>query len=1621
MTSRATQIEDASHMAQQPVHPAATDPARGLPHELDAAATAAGVDPTFVERYLRHVDVEVLGDRTAEQLVAMASTHRRVAARRADDETIVEVVDGVLHVVTADRPFLVDSVLGELGVEGVGVQLLLHPLFVVRRDPAGSLLEVVDQDPRSGHTGAQLHDESWIRIEFTDRVDVTLLRERVAEVVDAVAAAVDDWDAMTSTVLATATLLEDGRGTGSRESQQAAAEFLRWLVDDHFTFIGSRDHVVDVAADDAGAVTAIPGSGLGILRSDSTAESITPLGGAPGKRGPEGNCLSIGKSRAVLPVHRVTHPDLVAVRFTDDAGRVIERRLAGLFSSTAYTSSVLTIPLIADKVERILADLGWARDSHSGAFAMRLFETFPRDELFQAPVEHLRRVVTRIQQMVHSMRTATFLRLDSGGQFVTAIVYLPRDRYTTAVRHRVEERLCEATGADEVSFTAHVSEEPMARLYYILRGSSGVQLPDGEARRELDAAVADAVLTWEERLVRTAHGALGHDVAAGLLQSWTGGFPVDYTDDFEPAQAVADLKNLVTLGEGTPFACALYDPRRGHGGGEDPRIRRFKLFSIEELILDELMPTFRDLGVQVIEEEPYTLTRADGVSAGIYDLSLRVADPAVWEAHSHEHLRELVESAVLAVHAGRTESDGLNALIIRSGLTWRQVGLLRAIGRYLRQAGSSWGQTSLEAALVDNHEIAADIVTLFETRFDPQTHDGIAGEARAAQEQEITARIESALEGVSSLEHDRIIRAYLGVIAATLRTSYFVRDGEGQPLSRMSFKIEPGKVPDMPKPHPAFEIWVHSPQVEGVHLRFGAVARGGLRWSDRRDDFRTEVLGLVKAQMVKNAVIVPTGSKGGFYGKQLPDPSVDREAWMEAGRSAYRAFISGLLDVTDNRVDGGIVPPAGVVRHDGDDSYLVVAADKGTATFSDLANSIAREYGFWLDDAFASGGSVGYDHKGMGITARGAWESVKRHFRELGHDTQTEDFTVVGIGDMSGDVFGNGMLLSEHIRLVAAFNHLHVFIDPQPEAAASHAERRRLFELPRSTWDDYDRSLISEGGGVWSRSAKSIPVSEQAAQALGLDGATSMTPNELIHLILQAPVDLLWNGGIGTYVKAGSESHADVGDRANDPIRVDGAQLRVRVLGEGGNLGATQRGRIEAAGAGVRLNTDAVDNSAGVDTSDREVNIKILLGEAIRQGILDPQERVDLLASMTDEVAEQVLRDNYEQNVLLGNARAQDGAMLVVHERLMESLTARGDLDRELEFLPSSSEVHDRMAADEGLSSPELSVLLAYSKMALKADLLDSDLPDDPATERRLAEYFPTPLREAYGDALRAHPLRREIVTTTVANDLVNRGGITFVQRAAEETSATSAQVARAFLVSREVFGLEDFVGRVEALDNVVPTKVQTRLYLELRRLMDRAVRWFLANRPGRLDVTDEIQRFAEPAAELAAQIPQLLRGSQAERLARKTQDLVDSGVPTGLARRTAILLDLYSVLDIVDMADQGGRTPLEVAESYYLLSETFGIDELLILVTRLPREEQWDAMARGALRDDLYATLQSLTRSVLERPGDDAAARFEEWSREHDEAVERVQTQLAGIRQLTSPGVAALSVALRTLRSVTR
>jgi glutamate dehydrogenase len=1136
------------------------------------------------------------------------------------------------------------------------------------------------------------------------------------------------------------------------------------------------------------------------------------------------------------------------------------------------------------------------------------------------------------------------------------------------------------------------------------------EIDDDALQRRLE----DAVRTWSAALVDELHHVHGEEETADILARYGSAFPEAYKEQISPAAAVGDIARLDSLSEDHPLAVHLYDP-----DDDDPRERRLTVASLHEQRLTRVLPLLTDLGVDVLDERPYALRLADGTTRYLSDFGIIAPDAALWEA---DGAAEALEDTFCAVWSGAAESDGLNALVLHAGLSWRDVVILRAVGRYLRQAGSAFSMEYIDEALIAHPGKAADLVRLFELRFDPDL-GGSEGTDRDAAVQQATEAFVEGLDDVASLDHDRILRSFVGVVGATLRTNFYTRDADGAPKPWVSMKLDCARVPDLPLPHPMAEIWVYSPRVEGVHLRFGKVARGGLRWSDRREDFRTEVLGLVKAQMVKNAVIVPTGSKGGFVAKRLPDAG-DRAAWLAEGQEAYRTFVRGMLDVTDDRQGTEVVPPDRVVRHDGDDPYLVVAADKGTSSFSDIANEISREYGYWLDDAFASGGSDGYDHKAMGITARGAWESVKRHFRELGHDVQSQDFTVVGVGDMSGDVFGNGMLLSEHIRLVAAFDHRHVFVDPAPDAATSYAERRRLFELPRSTWADYDEDLISAGGGVFPLSAKSITVTPQMAEALGLDpGVTRLTPNELKRAVLLAPVDLLWNGGIGTYVKASSESHAEIGDRANDALRVDGDELRVRVVGEGGNLGVSQQGRIEAAMSGVQINTDAIDNSAGVSTSDHEVNIKILLGAVMRAGRLTLADRNALLESMTEEVAEQVLRDNYEQNVLLGNSRANAAVMLPVHARLMTWLEGRDELDRTLEALPDAAEIEERTEQQQGLTRPEFAVLMAHAKLALKADLTETDLAEDPWFARTLAAYFPREVRERYAADLGTHPLGREIVVNAVVNSMVNRGGISFAFRAGDETGAPTEQIARAFVAAREILDLHGFVEAVEATDNVVDTSVQTDLYLEFRRLLDRAARWFVQHRADRVDVGAEIEAFTGPVSTYTSRLDELFRGAELEQYTARVAELEAAGCDPALARRGAGLLGSLPLLDVAELAAVRDRDLDEVAQVYFALSERIGLADLLTAVSGLRQHDRWDSMARAALRDDLYAVTVDLTASVLEHtdPGPDAAARIEAWLDGGGATARRATEALATAHGVEGPGLASLSVALRQLRSLVR
>ncbi|KNX37706.1 NAD-glutamate dehydrogenase [Luteipulveratus halotolerans] len=1591
----------------------------------------------LIRRYFRHVAEDDLSECGSPMLAGIIRSHRELAAQRPDGTARVRIFqptqehDGwtcsysVLQVVTDDMPFLVDSVTAALARADRDVHLLIHPQLVVRRNALGDIEEIRDVDsapgPEHGEAGAV--DESWMHLEIDlgpdEAADAALVRT-LEKVLEDARVAVDDWAKMHTECETLMTELESAPPSSvPTEIVQRTQGFLRWLADDHFTFLGYKEYSLDTV-DGEDVLRSVPGTGLGILRWDragSQSDSFSRLTPEARATARDPQLLIITKANSRATVHRTAYLDYIGVKTFDADGNVVgEKRFLGLFTSSAYTESVRRVPIVRERVAKVLARAGFAPDSHSGKDLLQVLETYPRDELFQTSSEQLYAVATKVLRLSERRQSHLFLRRDDYGRFVSALVYLPRDRYNTTVRLSMERILRDEFDAETVDYTTSVGDAVLARIHFVVRLRPGAQVPDvNEA--SLQQRIVEATRTWGERLGDMSRAEDGDDAAARVISLYSRAFPEAYKEDFSPRQGVADLRRIEALEGQDHTLLTLYrDP------GADDHERRFKLFRRSKLVLTDVLPVFTDLGVKVTDERPYAMHRADGEKVYVYDFGLRATDAGVWGSTEQDlaGVREVFQDAFAAVWEGDAESDGFNALVLKGRLRWRQVVVLRAVAKYLRQIGFTFSQDYLVSALVGNVDLARALVELFEVRFDPDFASG----DRDAAEDDVVRRIEAALEDVASLDHDRIIRAFMGVMRATLRTNAFQRDEDGSRRPVVSLKIDCQAVPGLPSPKPMFEIWCYSPRVEGVHLRFGKVARGGLRWSDRREDFRTEILGLVKAQMVKNAVIVPTGSKGGFVAKSLPDPS-DRDAWMAEGISSYKAFISGLLDLTDNLVAGEVVPPQRVVRHDPDDTYLVVAADKGTATFSDIANGVAQDFGFWLDDAFASGGSAGYDHKAMGITARGAWESVKRHFRDLGVDCQTEPFTAVGIGDMSGDVFGNGMLLSEQTRLVAAFDHRHIFIDPEPVTSTSYAERRRLFELPRSSWADYDTTLISQGGGVWPRTAKAIPVSERAARALGIEGgATTLTPAELMKAILLADVDLFWNGGIGTYIKSAVESSADIGDRANDAIRVDGKQLRCKVVGEGGNLGASQLGRIEAARAGVRINTDAIDNSAGVDTSDHEVNIKILLTDRMRDGDLTLDQRNELLQSMTDDVAERVLRHNYEQNTLLGNARAQEHLMLPVHERLIRWLEKRGELDRALEFLPSKGEIKKRAEAGLGLTSPEFSVLVAYSKLALKTDLAESGLTEDPWFAGTLRDYFPQALRERYADQLAEHPLRREIVINAVANSMINRGGITFAFRAQEETGASPEQVARAYVIAREVFGMSDFVAAVEALDNRVPTAAQTTLYLEFRRLIDRAVRWLLHSRPSHLDVTAEIERFAPVVAELAPQVPQLLRGDERERWERNaTGRFAEGGIPAELAERGAALLDTFSLLDIAEQARATGESPQAVAELYFTLSESLGIDRMLLSVSQLPRDDRWDALARGAVRDDLYSVLDALTGAVLAGTPTDLSAqeRAERWSGDHDAAIGRATQALAGIDELDTPGLAPLSVALRTLRTVIR
>ncbi|MFG1624774.1 NAD-glutamate dehydrogenase [Kribbella sp. NPDC049227] len=1605
--------------------------------EVLAKAVAAGthghdksVDPaklrTFLERYYRYVAAEDVAERQPTDCLGAARHHYKTAASRPQGTAKVHVftptleehgwsADGrtVVEIVVDDMPFLVDSASMAITDHNLELQLLIHPQFVVRRDVAGTLQEVLDDtEPSDAH---DLVRESWMHLEIERIADVAehrALEQALQTVLHDVREAVEDWPKMHEKAVSIAEELNAADLPVGENEVEEARELLEWLADEHFTFLGYREYDFTMEGEQ-GILRGRPGTGLGILRPDPKPNSgkLPPEVSAKAR---ERKLLILTKANSRSTVHRSTYLDYVGIKQFDANGDpVLERRFIGLLSSTAYTESVMQVPVLRRKALELFRLTGFDPNSHSGKGLLDVLETYPRDELLQAPVEDLLPIVQSVLHLQERRAVKLFVRRDVYNRYLSCLVYLPRDRYTTAVRLRMQQILKDAIGAESVTYAAYVTESVLARVHFVVRMKQGETVGEFDAEL-LEQKVVEATRAWEDDFTAALHAQGGDGAVTQLARRYAGAFPEAYKEDFDARVAVKDVTVLESLPPDNGLAMSLYSPLDEEWEGE----RRFKVYRTgSALSLSQVLPHLTHMGVEVIDERPYEIRRGDA-TVYIYDFGLKAPE----KTDEREELRKLFSDTFQAVWQGRAESDKLNALVLRGNLSWRQVSILRAYQRYIRQGGTPFSQDYIQNTFLNHVDVAGLLVQLFEVSFDPARGAGDDPD-RIAQTAQLEKEILAALDTVQSLDEDRILRSYLTVIKATLRTNYFQpRIADGEPRDYISLKLEPKAIPDLPQPRPAYEIFVYSPQVEGVHLRFGAVARGGLRWSDRREDFRTEVLGLVKAQMVKNSVIVPVGAKGGFYAKKLPDPTVDRDAWLAEGIASYKTFISGLLDITDNIVAGDIVAPRDVVRYDGDDAYLVVAADKGTATFSDIANGVAKQYGFWLGDAFASGGSVGYDHKAMGITARGAWESVKRHFREMGHDCQNEDFSVVGVGDMSGDVFGNGMLASEHIRLVAAFDHRHIFLDPAPDAAKSYLERRRLFDLPRSSWADYDSGLISEGGGIYPRTDKAIPISAEVREVLGLEGSpATLTPAELMNAILKAPVDLFWNGGIGTYVKASSESNADVGDKANDAIRINGGELRARAVGEGGNLGFTQLGRIEYAAGGGRINTDFIDNVAGVDTSDHEVNIKILLDKVVADGDLTEKQRNDIIASMTDEVAGLVLKSNYRQNVALANGVAQAPALMHVHQDWVRRLEKQGLLNRELEFLPSVAEFKRRKAEGRGLTSPELSVLIAYTKIVLEAELLKTSLPDDQYLAHKLASYFPKAIQERFAEQIQSHQLRREIITTQVVNEFVNTSGITAYHRLSLETGGTVEDVVRANLAASRIFGQPELLSGNAALDNIVDAGTQTHMRLETRTLVERATRWLVSSQRPPVDIEELVEFFGPGIAKLTAALPDILRGRELALFEQRREALVQKGVSSEFATRIAVLPPAYAGLGVVETASRDDLDILEVAKVHFALGERLQLGRFLERIINLPRTDRWQTMARAALRDDLHAVHARLTRQVLATTDatDDPEDRVITWQDQNEAALSRAATMLEEIVETEGPELAHLSVGLRLVRTL--
>ena len=1572
---------------------------------------------SFMRHYYEMSSLDSLRSRSPEELFAVVHRHWQLTQSRQPGEPAVKVMNpdeagaaghhgfAVLESVVDDMPFVVDTLVMAVREAGSPIDWTVHPVLTVRRDADHRLSKVGGAESGDGQA------ESLVHIEFEPLADAQAyekLEADVRRVLDDLRMVVADYDGMRANVDRVAEAFRSSPESARTDEYDEALEFLSWLNEHHFTFLGYAESSAET--DDAGRKTfrTLEEQGLGLMRKGGrfarTDEFIAPQEELD-RYVNSSRMMVVTQANTRSPIHHPEFMDVVSVKkYAEDGSVAGTYRFLGLFSTDVYTNRPHSIPLIRRKAEYVLQRSRLPEGSHSYKNLKEILHTLPRDELFQSGEDELFDVCMGIRALRDRHQLRLFMRRDRYGRFYSCMVYVPRDRYGREMRDRIGNELMEVCNGVSLDRNVEFLRGGLARLHYIVRTRPGTRIP--LQVEDVEARLIAVTRSWRDQL-RDVLMKMQRPDSAEVAARFCDAFPLAYTETTEPLTAAADLQYLSRLSEADPVLPRLVVER----GTGDACPTQLKLYSWKRPIaLSDVLPTLENFGLRVVRQDPTQVKPRGGQVLWIQQFDIAVTGRCNLSA---EDQKSYFETAFAKTWGGETENDGLNRLVLAAGLDSRQVTCIRVICKYLLQTGIPYSQAYMERLLADHAPIARLLVRLFETRFDPQQNP----DKRQQQELAVAQELDERLDEVATLDGDRVLRAFLGVIRAALRTNYYQSTEDGARKSWISIKLNPRLVPELPRPLPMFEAFVYSPLVEGVHLRGGKVARGGLRWSDRREDFRTEVLGLMKAQMVKNAVIVPVGAKGGFVVKQPVDPS-DREAWMAQGIECYKTFLRGLLDITDNRVGADIVRPQQVVCYDEEDPYLVVAADKGTASFSDIANGVSEEYGHWLGDAFASGGSAGYDHKKMGITARGAWESVKRHFRELGKNIQEEPFTVVGVGDMSGDVFGNGMLLSRKIRLLAAFDHRHIFIDPNPDPETSYQERERMFGLGRSSWQDYNSELISEGGGIWPRSAKLIQLSPQAREALGIEAA-SMSPNELLKAILLAPAELLWNGGIGTYVKASSESHQEVGDRANDAIRVNGKALRVKVVGEGGNLGLTQLGRIEFALGGGRINTDAIDNSGGVHSSDREVNIKIPLNQLIKEGDLDLETRNPLLARMTDDVAKAVLRDNYVQSEAISLLELSAASRLDEHANLMRTLERDGLLDRVVEFLPDDESLKERRTRNQGLTRPELSVLLAYSKISLFDSILNSEVPDDPFFERDLLDYFPAELRGDFEPALRDHRLRREIVATILSNAVVNRMGMAFAHRMADDHGFSRAEVLKAYAAAHEIFAGDDYWQSIDALDHQISSRQQYRLMARPIGLLKHVTGWLLSNHFAERSIGEIVEHFQPPSRELEAQLPGMLPPSYREDWDKAVSAMREEGLSEALAIRLANTKVMGSAPDIIQLANAANVSLAVAAEVYFAVGEQLRVPWLLASIVALQVQGKWQALARSNLRDDTYRLHRLLAGRILEHEGDTAEARIQAWSDQHPDKIRFGRERLQELQSADGDDFLALAVGVRELRKL--